>query len=94
MDIRSLLMKDIMIMDLKATTKSEVIDEMVHNYYKHGIIDDEDLYKKDIIENWYSCSSRWFLGITSSNKHLGLLLSCNRWFYRSSFDYEFLEKTS
>lgn len=50
MDIRSLLMKDIMIMDLKATTKSEVIDEMVHNYYEHGIIDDEDLYKKDIIK--------------------------------------------
>ena len=50
MDIRSLLMKDIMIMDLKATTKSEVIDEMVHNYYEHGIIDDEDLYKKDIIQ--------------------------------------------
>src|SRR5699024_2599868 len=50
MDIRSLLMKDIMIMELKATTKSEVIDEMVHNYYEHGIIDDEDLYQKDIIK--------------------------------------------
>ena len=45
MDIRDLLMKDIMIMDLKETTKAEVIDEMVHNYFVKGIISDEEFDK-------------------------------------------------
>lgn len=50
MDIRDLLMTDLMIMDLKAATKNEVIDEMVHNLFVKGIIDDEELYKKDILK--------------------------------------------
>ena len=69
MDIRSLLMKDIMIMDLKATTKSEVIDEMVHNYYEHGIIDDEDLYKKDIIKRKKEGSTGMGDGIAIPHAH-------------------------
>lgn len=69
MDIRSLLMKDIMIMDLKATTKSEVIDEMVHNYYEHGIIDDEDLYKKDIIKREEEGSTGMGDGIAILHAH-------------------------
>lgn len=69
MDIRSLLMKDIMIMDLKATTKSEVIDEMVHNYYEHGIIDDEDLYKKDIIKREEEGSTGMGDGIAIPHAH-------------------------
>lgn len=69
MDIRSLLMKDIMIMDLKATTKSEVIDETVHNYYKHGIIDDEDLYKKDIIKREEEGSTGMGDGIAIPHAH-------------------------
>ena len=47
MDIRDLLMTDLMIMDLKATTKNEVIDEMVHNLFVKGIIDDEVLAIND-----------------------------------------------
>ncbi|MYV21878.1 PTS fructose transporter subunit IIC [Lactobacillus salivarius] len=69
MDIRSLLMKDIMIMDLKATTKSEVIDEMVHNYYEHGIIDDEDLYKKDIVKREEEGSTGMGDGIAIPHAH-------------------------
>ena len=69
MDIRNLLMKDIMIMDLKATTKSEVIDEMVHNYYEHGIIDDEDLYKKDIIKREEEGSTGMGDGIAIPHAH-------------------------
>lgn len=69
MDIRSLLMKDIMIMNLKATTKSEVIDEMVHNYYEHGIIDDEDLYKKDIIKREEEGSTGMGDGIAIPHAH-------------------------
>lgn len=50
MDIRELLLKDVMIMDLKAKSKDEVIDEMVHKYFEQGVIDDEKLYKADIIK--------------------------------------------
>jgi len=50
MDIRDLLLKDAMIMDLKATTKDAAIDELVHQYAKVGVINDEALYKKDIIK--------------------------------------------
>ncbi|KRM92636.1 fructose PTS, EIIABC [Liquorilactobacillus cacaonum DSM 21116] len=49
MDIRELLLKDAMIMDLKASTKQEAIDEMVHQYFVSGVIDDEEVYKKDIV---------------------------------------------
>ncbi len=48
MDIRELLLKDVMIMNLKATTKEEAIDEMVAKYAEQGIITDAELYAKDI----------------------------------------------
>ena len=50
MDIRELLLKDVMIMDMHATTKDEAIDELVHKYAEQGVINDEALYKKDIIK--------------------------------------------
>lgn len=50
MDIRDLLLKDVMIMDLKAQNKDDAINEMVHKYFEQGIIDDEVLYKADIIK--------------------------------------------
>ncbi|CAM2808278.1 PTS fructose transporter subunit IIABC [Dellaglioa algida] len=50
MDLNELLLKDVMIMDLQATTKTEAIDEMVHKYFEAGVIDDEDLYKQDILK--------------------------------------------
>ncbi|WDF81905.1 fructose-specific PTS transporter subunit EIIC [Lacticaseibacillus pabuli] len=50
MDIRDLLREDIMIMDLKATDKAGVIDEMVSKYAASGIITDADLYKQDILK--------------------------------------------
>lgn len=50
MDLNELLLKDVMIMDLQATTKAEAIDEMVHKYFEAGVIDDEDLYKQDILK--------------------------------------------
>ena len=69
MDIRELLMKDIMIMDLKATTKAEVIDEMVHNYFVKGIIDDEELYKKDILAREAQSSTGMGEGIAIPHAH-------------------------
>ncbi|UQS83739.1 PTS fructose transporter subunit IIABC [Bombilactobacillus thymidiniphilus] len=50
MDLKELLRQDVMIMDLKATTKEAAIDEMVNNYVKHGVVDDADLFRKDILK--------------------------------------------
>lgn len=50
MDLKELLRKDVMIMDLQATTKETAIDEMVANYKKHDVIDDIDLFKTDILK--------------------------------------------
>ena len=69
MDIRELLTKDIMIMDLKATTKAGVIDEMVHHYYEKGIIDDEELYKQDILKREAESSTGMGDGIAIPHAH-------------------------
>jgi len=50
MDLKQLLLKDAMIMDLKATTKEDAIEEMVNKYYDVGVIDDKKLYKADILK--------------------------------------------
>lgn len=50
MDLKELLRQDVMIMDLKATTKEAVIDEMIANYAKHGVIDDVELFKQDVLK--------------------------------------------
>ena len=50
MDIRDLLLKNVMIMDLKATDQRGAIDEMVAKYKAEGIIDDDQLYKEDILK--------------------------------------------
>lgn len=49
MNIKDLLVKDVMIMDLQATTKSAAIDEMVQKMYDGGRISDIDTYKKGIL---------------------------------------------
>ena len=69
MDIRDLLMTDLMIMDLKATTKNEVIDEMVHNLFVKGIIDDEEVYKKDILKREAESSTGMGEGIAIPHAH-------------------------
>ena len=69
MDIRDLFMTDLMIMDLKATTKNEVIDEMVHNLFVKGIIDDEELYKKDILKREAESSTGMGEGIAIPHAH-------------------------
>src|SRR5699024_11448620 len=48
MRINDFMIKDAMIMDLKATEKSSAIDEMVQRLYDVGRITNIDQYKKDI----------------------------------------------
>ncbi len=49
MDIKDLLIKDAMIMDLQATDKKGVIDEMVAKLYEVGRISDIAVYKEGIL---------------------------------------------
>ena len=45
MEITDLLQKDAMIMDLKATTKRDAIDEMVEKLFEVGAISDREIFK-------------------------------------------------
>lgn len=49
MDIKDLLVKDVMIMDLQATDKKSAIDEMVQKMYDGGKISDIETYKNGIL---------------------------------------------
>ncbi|EOL42913.1 PTS fructose transporter subunit IIABC [Enterococcus caccae] len=49
MNIKDLLVKDVMIMDLQATDKKGAIDEMVQKMYDGGRISDIELYKEGIL---------------------------------------------
>lgn len=44
-----LLRKDIMIMDLQATTKEAVIDEMIRSLHKNGVVQDAEEFKEAIL---------------------------------------------
>ncbi|MFD1465707.1 fructose-specific PTS transporter subunit EIIC [Lapidilactobacillus mulanensis] len=50
MKIQDLLLKDAMIMDLKATTKEAAIDEMIARYHEVGVIGDVDNYRQAILK--------------------------------------------
>ena len=49
MNITDLLIKDAMIMDLKATDKKAAIDEMVNKLYQAGRISDVQVFKDGIL---------------------------------------------
>lgn len=49
MNIKDLMIKDAMIMDLQATDKTGAIDEMVQKMYEAGRISDIETYKKGIL---------------------------------------------
>ena len=44
-----LLRKDIIIMDLQATTKEAAIDEMIRSLHKNGVVQDAEEFKEAIL---------------------------------------------
>mgnify|MGYP000165991132 FL=1 len=50
MEIKDLLKKNLMIMDLKADSKSDAINEMIDKYVSEGIVTDRATYLKDILD--------------------------------------------
>lgn len=49
MKINDVLLKELMIMDLKSTTKEGVLDEMITSLLDNGIINDREVFKEGII---------------------------------------------
>ena len=49
MKINDLLRKDLMIMDLQATEKEAVVDEMISHLYKQDVIEDISVFKEGIM---------------------------------------------
>ncbi|GIO25314.1 PTS fructose transporter subunit IIC [Oceanobacillus sp. J11TS1] len=49
MQVTDLLKKDVMLLDLQATSKEAAIDEMIANLYKHGIVSNQESFKEAII---------------------------------------------
>ncbi|GGP16529.1 PTS fructose transporter subunit IIABC [Oceanobacillus neutriphilus] len=49
MQVTDLLKKDVMLLDLKATTKEAAIDEMIANLYKYRIISEKESFKAAIL---------------------------------------------
>ncbi|MDR0199515.1 MAG: fructose-specific PTS transporter subunit EIIC [Streptococcaceae bacterium] len=49
MEIKELLKPEVMLLDLKATTKETVIDEMIASLASHGYVTDSAMFKKDIL---------------------------------------------
>lgn len=49
MQVTDLLKKDVMLLDLKATSKEAVIDEMIANLYKYRIISEQSSFKEAIL---------------------------------------------
>lgn len=50
MKVQDLLIKDAMIMDLKATTKEAAIDEMIDRYHQAGVVQDVPTYRAAILK--------------------------------------------
>ncbi|MEK4300611.1 fructose-specific PTS transporter subunit EIIC [Oceanobacillus sp. FSL W8-0428] len=49
MQVADLLKKDVMLLNLKATSKEAAIDEMIANLYKYRIISEQESFKKAIL---------------------------------------------
>lgn len=50
MEIKELLKKEVMILDLKATNKASAIDEMIYQLINKGYVTDFDRFKSDILK--------------------------------------------
>ena len=57
MEIKDLLMRNLMIMNLKSTTKKDVIDEMIEKLYEEDIINDVMKFREEIMKRELECST-------------------------------------
>ena len=93
MEITDLLQKDAMIMDLKATTKREAIDEMVEKLFEVGAISDREIFKEGIIARENQTSTGLGDGIAMPHAKNAAVNQATVLFAKSStgVDYEALD---
>ena len=93
MEIKDLLRKELMIMDLKASTKMEAIDEMIEKLKTEGIISDADEFKKLILAREEKSSTGLGEGIAMPHAKTSVVVKPSVLFARShkGLDYDSLD---
>ena len=93
MNIKDLLAKNVMIMDLQATTKKETIDEMVQKLYDAGRISSIDTYKEGILAREAQTSTGLGDGIAMPHAKNSAVKEATVLFAKSNkgIDYEALD---
>ena len=93
MEIKDLLKKDLMIMDLKASTKMEAIDEMVAKLKEKNIISDEAAFKNLILKREERSSTGLGEGIAMPHAKTSVVNTPSVLFARSNkgIDYDALD---
>lgn len=70
MEIKDLLSKDLMIMNLKSTTKKDVIDEMIEKLYENNVINDVLKFRSEIMKRVGIFDRTWRRGCYASRKNI------------------------
>ena len=93
MEIKDLLKKDLMIMDLKANTKMEAIDEMIARLKEKNIVSDADVFKDLILKREERSSTGLGEGIAMPHAKTSVVNSPSVLFARSNkgVDYDALD---
>ena len=93
MKIQDLLKKEVMIMDLKATSKEAAIDEMITNLVDKGIVTDFDTFKAGIMNREAQTSTGLGEGIAMPHSKNAAVKDATVLFAKSAngLDYEALD---
>ena len=93
MKIQDLLRKDVMILDLKATSKEAVIDEMITSLVEHGVVTDFDTFKQGIMNREAQTSTGLGDGIAMPHSKNAAVKEATVLFAKSTagVDYEALD---
>ena len=93
MKIQDLLNKNVMIMDLKATTKEAAIDEMITSLVENGVVTDFDMFKTGIMNREAQTSTGLGDGIAMPHSKNAAVKEPTVLFAKSSagVDYEALD---
>ncbi|KJE99007.1 PTS fructose transporter subunit IIC [Streptococcus gallolyticus subsp. gallolyticus] len=93
MKIQDLLRKDVMILDLKATSKEAAIDEMITSLVEHGVVTDFDTFKQGIINREAQTSTGLGDGIAMPHSKNAAVKEATVLFAKSAagVDYEALD---
>ena len=93
MKIQDLLRKDVMILDLKATSKEAVIDEMITSLVEHGVVTDFDTFKQGIMNREAQTSTGLGDGIAMPHSKNAAVKEATVLFAKSQagVDYEALD---